>query len=134
MVRRRIGAWIIDWIIANILQLVIALVVAVAILVAGWSPESDGAQAMLTLVCICVGTAFIVTKDAWFRGRSPGKLICGYRVVDSTTGRPASFRQCVKRNLPQFVPFGMLIMLIQVNIDDASRWGDKWAGTKVVRR
>lgn len=76
------------------------------------------------------GSALFVVKDGLFTGRSPGKAAFGLRVVDRDTGRPASLRASVKRNLPTLIPYFPLV--IGWLLRKGTRPGDKWANTRVV--
>ena len=68
-------------------------------------------------------------KDGW-KGRSPGKWVCGITVVDETSREPIGFGQSFKRNIPLAIPFAVLVALVQMM--KGRRLGDKWAHTRVV--
>ena len=73
-----------------------------------------------------------LTKDGWFRGQSPGKWICGLRVVNADTAQPVSLLGSVARNLPLLFAPVLLIAALQVIAGNMRRWGEGVAGTKVV--
>jgi uncharacterized RDD family membrane protein YckC len=68
-------------------------------------------------------------KDS-FAGQSPGKVLCGVKVIDKETGKPASLGASFKRNLPLLIPFMPLI--VGGRLCSGYRFGDKWAHTKVI--
>lgn len=68
-------------------------------------------------------------KDG-FSGRSPGKVIFGLHVIDSSTRERISFGASFKRNLATYIPFATLIIAVQLL--KGPRWGDRWANTMVV--
>lgn len=68
-------------------------------------------------------------KDC-FSGHSLGKLLCGVRVIDETTGEPAGVVASFKRNLPLWIPF--IALLIGIQLCNGYRIGDRWSNTKVI--
>ena len=60
--------------------------------------------------------------------RSPGKWICGTRVVDLEGNRP-SFLQVIGRSLARFIPFEAFSFLGSRGIG----WHDSLSSTRVVR-
>jgi len=68
-------------------------------------------------------------KDS-FAGQSPGKALCGVKVIDKESGKPASVGASFKRNLPLIIPFMPLI--VGGRLCSGYRTGDKWARTKVI--
>ncbi len=68
-------------------------------------------------------------KDG-FGGKSPGKALCGVRVVDRETFQPIGHGASLKRNLVLIVPFMPLI--VAVFLSRGYRLGDGWARTKVI--
>lgn len=68
-------------------------------------------------------------KDG-FSGYSPGKFVFGIRVIDVNTGSPADFLDSFRRNIPLLFPLVPIIIAFQLG--RATRWGDGWAGTRVV--
>jgi hypothetical protein len=55
--------------------------------------------------------AFLIIRDALFNGRGIGKNLMGLQVVDRLSGRPASFRQSITRNLVVFGPYLVLYVV-----------------------
>ena len=68
-------------------------------------------------------------KDC-FGGHSPGKAICGVRVINETTGEPGGIGASFKRNLPLAIPFMPLVVAVQMG--KGHRTGDGWSRTKVI--
>ena len=89
--------------------------------------------------------ALFCFKDG-FSGRSPGKVLCGVRVVDDRSLEPTGFRASLVRNAPVlllllggiWIPrFGVVaagagLLLIAHKLQLGPRWGDRDAHTKVV--
>jgi hypothetical protein len=88
-------------------------------------PDVDLAITLLSLVFLFG----FLAKDG-FSGRSPGKTVCGVRVIDATSREPIGFGRSFKRNLPTLIPFGILIMAVQ--LIEGLRWGDRWTNSMVV--
>jgi len=65
-----------------------------------------------------------------FNGHSFGKSVTGLQVVDTGTGRGATFGASFKRNLPMLIPFAPLVAAFQMT--RGPRLGDGWANTRVV--
>jgi uncharacterized RDD family membrane protein YckC len=68
-------------------------------------------------------------KDC-FAGQSPGKALCGVKVIDATTGQSCGIGASFKRNLPLLVPFMPLIVAYQ--LCKGHRTGDGWSNSKVI--
>lgn len=98
------------------------------------SPGVVDTLAIVVIVVVCLG-AFVppllyFVKDGG-AGYSPGKWLCGLRVIKGRTGRPAGIAESSLRNmlLGVFPPIGLL-MAAQVR--RGPRWGDELADTRVV--
>lgn len=70
-----------------------------------------------------------ICKDC-FSGQSIGKLICGIKVIDNSTGLPGNLQNSFKRNLPLFIPFMGIFIAFQ--LCKGHRIGDIWSNTKVI--
>ena len=68
-------------------------------------------------------------KDC-FWGQSPGKALCGVRVIDQTTGEPGGILASFKRNLPLAIPLVPIVVAIQ--LCKGHRLGDGWSRTQVI--
>jgi uncharacterized RDD family membrane protein YckC len=121
-----------------VLQLV--LLFAVGALLQAVSPSvSDAADSALTIVLlVLVGIGFPVILESLLRGRTPGKMALGLRVVRDDGG-PIGFRQAFVRGLagaflerPGITLFagGVITMLISSR---GKRLGDLMAGTVVLQ-
>jgi uncharacterized RDD family membrane protein YckC len=75
-------------------------------------------------------------RDALFGGAGPGKRLTGLRVVKTKDGRtPLNFGQGIVRWLSQFIPFFNLVDAVMPYYDPLlRRFGDRWAGTRVIDR
>jgi uncharacterized RDD family membrane protein YckC len=83
------------------------------------------------LVAVPLGFGYFLMRDGLRKG-SPGKRICGLRVVDARTGEPCRPLQSVVRNLLLLV-IGAFDLLVPFFRKDGRRLGDTVAGTVVVR-
>lgn len=105
------------------------------------------------LVLIVLASAACLFRDA-INGQSPGKLVCGVRVIDERTGRAATMERCAARNGPLAlwllgITFGcaligpetagesgkllaMVLFLIGVRLPKGHRLGDGIAHTRVI--
>jgi uncharacterized RDD family membrane protein YckC len=127
---RRVAAWFIDRVLLVPAAFVVLAVLADA--VDAWA----GYSSALDIIAVCLlfgGTlSVLLTRDAWFGGRSPGKLIAGLRVVQADTCRPAGLKASVVRNLFFLVPGASLIAAVRLLSGTGRHPGDEWAGTAVV--
>ncbi|MGQ0844655.1 MAG: RDD family protein [Sporichthyaceae bacterium] len=120
---------------------IVALVAVVVLGVVGAAAEGadDAAAAALflgTVVLLVVG--WPVTWETLTRGRSPGKMIFGLRVVRDDGG-PIRFRHALARALTAvFVDFNPILLgsvgvIVSLASSKGKRVGDLLAGTVVVR-
>jgi uncharacterized RDD family membrane protein YckC len=108
----------------------IAFPLALAIgLVVGLTGPSKSTIQILGLVLSFLLVVLFTCKDC-FAGHSPGKALCGVKVIDSTTGHPCGIGSSFKRNLPLLIPFMPLIVAYQ--LCKGHRTGDGWSNTKVI--
>lgn len=85
---------------------------------------------LIAIIPFSVITFMIINKD-FYNGRSIGKRVFGYQVVDIKTNSVASEIQCMARNLTLLIwPLEILIVLI----NPSRRLGDIIAGTKVIEK
>jgi uncharacterized RDD family membrane protein YckC len=94
---------------------------------ASGSSQSDIEGVATGLAWLLLGVFFC--KDC-FAGQSPGKALCGIKVINSTTGRSCKIGASFKRNLPLLIPFMPLI--VAVRLCKGHRTGDGWSNTKVI--
>jgi hypothetical protein len=87
---------------------------------------------------IASGRDWLITFALWgafcskdsFLGLSPGKYLCGVRVIDGRTGAAIGWASSFKRNLPLLIPIIPLIVAVQ--LIKGHRLGDKWSNSKVI--
>jgi uncharacterized RDD family membrane protein YckC len=127
---RRFGALILDSIVLIYFPLV---AISLALLALG-SREGVGFALAFYLVYLGLILVYSFFRDSLFRGASPGKRAAGLRVVKSEDGKtPLSHGQGVVRWLSQFIPFFNLFDAIIPYYDPLlRRYGDRWAGTRVL--
>jgi uncharacterized RDD family membrane protein YckC len=102
---------------------------------AGATDEALGAAILLvTLVSVIMG--YPVLFETLTRGRSPGKMALGLRVVRDDGG-PVRFRHALVRALVQIVDFFILVgavgVIASLGSAKGKRLGDMLAGTVVIR-
>jgi uncharacterized RDD family membrane protein YckC len=100
------------------------------------SPGLVDTLALVAIVVVCLG-AFIPPLLYFFKdgcaGYSPGKWLCGLRVMNVRTGRPAGMAESGLRNLTLGV-FPPLGLALAGQVRRGPRLGDELAGTRVVWR
>ncbi len=127
LVNRRQLAWVIDRLLRAGLDLLLVG------LIMGYGSAATFGPDPLTTIMMGLPSAvlFFPFKDA-FQGCSPGKLLCGLRVVDVWSREPITIWASVKRNLPFVVPYlGALVEGLSLN--SGQRWGDRLARSMVIR-
>ena len=126
---RRQLAFLLDWALWYLVSSVATF--AGVFLLASWrASETVVAAVLVTGVCV-LAPLVLFMKDG-FGGYSPGKMICGVRVIDVAGNRPAGFIASLKRNLILFVP--PMPLIVAFWLVRGHRIGDGWAGTRVVWR
>lgn len=93
------------------------------------SGASMGDIESMSIVCQWALAAAFLCKDCLL-GQSPGKAICGVKVIEQGTGSPGGIGASFKRNLPLVIPFMPLIVAFQ--LCKGHRTGDDWSNTKVI--
>jgi uncharacterized RDD family membrane protein YckC len=71
---------------------------------------------------------YIAFEGLW--GRTPGKWICGTRVIDERGGKPR-FGQVLGRTFARLIPFEPFSLLVSAR-DDLRGWHDELPKTRVV--
>jgi uncharacterized RDD family membrane protein YckC len=103
----------------------------------GLDADAVGAVALTVIVLTIVG--YPIIWETTTRGRSPGKLALGLRVV-SDDGGPERFRQALVRGLATIVDFWLLpffgvpALICSLLSDKGKRLGDVFAGTFVIQQ
>jgi uncharacterized RDD family membrane protein YckC len=132
MWNRRWGALILDTLLLIYLP-VLAVMIPLIIMRpgAGGGPETAG---LLVNVAQLIGFCLLFVRDAIFAGASIGKRAAGLRVVQSKDGKsPLTFVQGIVRWLSQLVPIFNLVDAVAAYSDPLQRrFGDRWAGTRVI--
>ena len=85
---------------------------------------------IVQLIAICL----LFVRDSLFGGAGIGKRITGLRVVKVKDGKsPLSFGQGIVRWLSQFIPiFNLVDAIVPFQDPLLRRYGDRWAGTRVL--
>ncbi|GII91041.1 RDD family protein [Sinosporangium siamense] len=115
----------------------LAFMVTVILLVANASVITDGAMssAMLLLFIVLVIVGYPTAFESLTRGRTPGKMALGLRVV-SEDGSPERFRQALFRALAGVVEFWLLLgapaLITSLISAKGKRLGDIFSGTAVI--
>lgn len=101
---------------------------------------------------VFLGFLYMLVHDGLFRGQSPGKRICGLRVVHIKNDAPCTIRESAIRNAPlgvatffAIIPFwGWIVaillgiplvaleMYLMLRLEGGGRLGDVMADTRVV--
>jgi uncharacterized RDD family membrane protein YckC/predicted RNA-binding Zn-ribbon protein involved in translation (DUF1610 family) len=128
---RRQFAWIVDYFGMLVLSTVVGLVMGFMFPQLSYSKRvaTDVEKALWLVFSWVLIPMLFACKDG-FLGYSPGKWLCGVRVVDWNTREPISFLQSFKRNLILIVP--VVPLLVAFQLLKGQRSGDKWARTCVV--
>jgi uncharacterized RDD family membrane protein YckC len=96
-----------------------------------------GALNFVPYIGWAAAVAYYLLRDAlpFLDGQSLGKKAIRLRVLDEYTGMPITekYDKAAIRMLSQFIPVFNLIDAVMVFSDDKKRFGDKWAGTVVVK-
>jgi len=77
------------------------------------------------------GARFAFLFKDGIKGYSPGKFLFGLRVIEASNGAPADYIDSLRRNIPLLFPLVSFVVAFQ--LWRGPRWGDGWAGTRVVR-
>ena len=126
---RRQVAFLIDWMIWHVVLIVAGGVVMVLATV--WELPRAVVELVITVGALIIAPVMLFMKDG-FRGYSPGKAVCGLRVINESTGRPAGFLASLQRNLVLYVP--LMPLVLAFFLAGGHRLGDGWARTRVIRR
>jgi uncharacterized RDD family membrane protein YckC len=135
---RRLGAKAID--VALIYGVFLILWPMIMRMVSG--SVSDGASVDRTFADLDVslavgqmvfGLAYFAGLEAW-KGQTLGKMLLSLVVADARTGALPTVAQAVKRNALLSVSWILLLLegTFLLFASDGERWGDRWAGTRVL--
>ncbi|GMU34098.1 MAG: RDD family protein [Planctomycetia bacterium] len=128
---RRQGAYIIDSLLLYVLSFISGFVMALMFpeVLAPTTGETLGVTIFWYFHGWVLLPLLFCFKDG-FKGCSPGRWLCGVRVVDRDTRDPIHMTQSLKRNLILMIPVVPLIIAFQ--LIRGVRYGDEWAKTRVV--
>jgi len=96
-----------------------------------------GVPAFIPVIGWIWAILYIWTKDAlpFLGGQSIGKKVVGLRVIHLETGKPikGDYGAAITRQLSLAIPFFGFVDACMVFSSESRRFGDKWAGTIVVK-
>jgi uncharacterized RDD family membrane protein YckC len=111
----------------------VPIIIATVVLIAMGPGMTETAPLIINLVQLfCL--ALLFARDSLFGGAGIGKRLAGLRVVQTKDGRtPLGYGQGVVRWLSQFIPIFNIIDAVAPYYDPLlRRYGDRWAGTRVL--
>ena len=114
--------------------ILIAILAASGIASAGWEQRIGESDALTVLIGIIASLAYHTLAEA-LGGATVGKAICGLRVLGERR-EPCSFGKALGRNLAYYIDamfFGLVGWTSMSQSPSMQRFGDKWAGTIVIR-
>jgi uncharacterized RDD family membrane protein YckC len=125
---RRFGALIVDSLAFVSVPTIAATVAAIA------SGAGESVMSIAVNVVQFAGVILIFARDSLFRGAGPGKRMSGLRVVQSKDGNtPLTVWQGILRWLSQAIPvFNLFDAMAAYSDPLMRRYGDRWAGTRVI--
>ena len=119
------------------LTVIVILLVIAGLSTADQVMDQAALQAVVLTVIVLTVIGYPVIWETTTRGRSPGKLALGLRVV-SDDGGPERFRQALVRGLATIVDFWLLLgvpaLISSLLSDKGKRLGDIFAGTFVIQQ
>ncbi len=131
----RFLARIVDNVIGIVLAAITGGIAGVMIASAGLGPVNAKSHLVLSFVLTTLGSVAYQAIAERMGCASPGKLICGLRVVNQDGyGRPSAMGALV-RNLGYYIDglfFGIVAQQVMSNNEMKQRLGDKWGKTVVV--
>ncbi len=124
-----------------LIQFVVMIILLVIVGAAASGKGLDGATAAALVITVIVLSliGYPVIWETTTRGRSPGKMALGLRVV-SDDGSPERFRQALVRGLATIVDFwlvpfiGVPALICSLLSASGKRLGDVFAGTFVIQQ
>lgn len=134
---RYAGFWIrvVAHIIDGLLILAISLPVAYLLFGSAQPPAEPTPETMMADLVMAAAIAVIVILFWRLRGATPGKMLCGIRIVDAESLQPLSTGQCIGRYFAYIVSaLPLLLGYFWVAVDRRKQgFHDKLAGSVVVR-
>ena len=126
---RRLLTFLIDYL--GQLVLTMLAVIPLIIVMPDLGPAIEGMNKFQEILLGLVGLVVYYSFFEGIWGRTPGKWICGTRVVDES-GRRASFGQVLGRTFSRMIPFEAFSLLFAAD-DDPRGWHDSLPKTRVVK-
>ena len=126
---RRFLTFLVDYVGQLVFMMIGLLPVVIALPAVGLWIEGMNRVQELALGVVIMLAYYVLFESLW--GRTPGKWICGTRVMDER-GLPASFTQVLGRTFARLIPFEALSLLFSSD-DDPRGWHDSLPKTRVVR-
>lgn len=121
-----------------LLQLLLLLGLTLLVGLFGGAGSGAALAALVVTSLVLTGLVYPVAFETLLRGRTPGKIAMGLRVVREDAG-PISFRQSFVRGLIGFIverpgiSFGSAAVLSSLLSESGKRLGDLAAGTVVIQ-
>jgi uncharacterized RDD family membrane protein YckC len=128
---RRLGAWMVDnFIYLFLFPTLIGAAVGAVLGVVGAGQAAPIAGGIVGIA----GVIWFFIRDSLSKGASIGKRMTGLRVVQSRDGKtPPTHWQGIARYLSQMIPvFGLFDAMVPFRDPLMRRYGDRWAGTRVI--
>lgn len=133
------GFWIRTW--ASIIDAILMILITFPLLISiyGWAYFYEGNDLIAgpaDFLISWVLPAIAVVVFWMYKQATPGKMAVSAKIVDATTGQPASTAQLVGRYLAYFVSMVPLFLgVFWVAFDRRKQgWHDKLAGTVVIKK
>ncbi|HET6323930.1 MAG TPA: RDD family protein [Planctomycetaceae bacterium] len=131
---RRALACILDFFLLYLLFVIVPLSVVGALHVAGALVVTEATIGGIYYGLLVAYTLAFAVRDRVMTNAGPGKRVLGLRVVQTTDGHtPLTYGQAFLRWLALYVPvFGLIDLSAPYRDPLMRRYGDRWAGTRVI--
>jgi len=133
------GFWVRTW--ASIIDMILIMLITfpLLILIYGWAYFDQGKDLIAGTADFFISWLLpaIVVVIFWvYKQATPGKMAISAKIVDATTGQPASTAQLVGRYLAYFISIIPLFLgVFWIAFDKRKQgWHDKLAGTVVIKK
>jgi uncharacterized RDD family membrane protein YckC len=133
------GFWIRTW--ASIIDTILIILITFPLLISiyGWAYFDEGKDLIVgpaDFLISWVLPAIVVVIFWMYKQATPGKMAVSAKIVDATTGQPASTAQLVGRYFAYFVSMIPLFLgVFWIAFDKRKQgWHDKLAGTVVIKK
>lgn len=133
------GFWVRTW--ASIIDTILMSLITFPLLISiyGWAYFDEGKNLIAGPVDFLISwvlPAIVVVIFWMYKQATPGKMAVSAKIVDATTGQPASTAQLVGRYFAYFVSMIPLFLgVFWIAFDKRKQgWHDKLAGTVVIKK